>query len=115
MTVTVAPETFRFVKFDSALVARVAHQLVGALGIDRPVHVEIDETTPLGRVSATFGSDDGDTISISVESGAFEDSKRPREQSEVATAVNLGRILLRVRDRLQGGFGVAPADRKSVV
>ncbi len=110
MTVTVAPETFRFVKFDSALVARVADELVGALGIERPVHVEIDETTPLGRVSAIFGPDDGDTISISVESGAFEDSRRPREQSEVATAVNLGRILLRVRDRLQGGFGAAPAD-----
>jgi hypothetical protein len=110
MSVTVAPETFRFVKFDSDVVARVAEMLVGALSIDRPVHVEIDETTPLGRVRATFGPDSGDTIRISVESGAFEDSRRPREQSEVATAVSLGRILLRVRDRLRGGFGEAPAD-----
>lgn len=110
MSVTVAPETFRFVKFDSDVIARVAEMLVGTLGIDRPVHVEIDETTPLGRVRATFGPDSGDTIHISVESGAFEDSRRPREQSEVATAVSLGRILLRVRDRLQGGFGEAPAD-----
>ena len=106
MSVTVAPETFRFVNFDAAMTSRVADSVVATLGIDRPVHVEIDETTPLGRVRAVIG----DTISISVESGSFEDAKRPRSQSEVATAVSLGRILLRVRDRLHGGFGEAPAD-----
>jgi hypothetical protein len=110
MTVTVSPETFRFVKFDSAVVARVAQELVAMLGIERPVHVEIDETTPLGRMRAVIDPAATGPITISVESGAFEDSRRPREQSEVATAVNLGRILLRVRDRLHGGFGEAPAD-----
>ncbi|MDP2290403.1 MAG: hypothetical protein Q8M22_04400 [Actinomycetota bacterium] len=107
MTATVSPLEFRFVKFDAALTERVADELVAALGIDRPVHIEIDETTPLGRVRATIGDD---AIHLHVESGAFEDSKRPREQSETATAVNLGRILLRVRDRLHGGFGEAPPD-----
>lgn len=106
MSVTVSPQTFRFVKFDAALIERVAAGLVAALRIELPVHIEIDETTPLGRVRAEIG----DTVRISVESGAFEDSKRPREQSELATSVNLGRILLRVRDRLHGGFGEAPAD-----
>ncbi|MGB8860436.1 MAG: hypothetical protein WCC60_14320 [Ilumatobacteraceae bacterium] len=110
MSATVTPETFRFVKFDSTMVARIADGLLAALGIDRPVHVKIDETTPLGRVRADFGPNPGDPIDISVESGAFEDSRRPREQSEVATAVSLGRILLRVRDRLHGGFGEAPPD-----
>lgn len=110
MTVTVAPQAFRFVKFDAAVVTRVAEELAASLDMQQPMHIEIDETTPLGRVSATFGTGADDTISIKVESGAFEDSKRPREQSEVATGVNLGRILLRVRDRLQGGFGEAPAD-----
>lgn len=110
MTVTVAPQNFRFVKFDSEVVARIGDELVAALGIDRPVHVEIDETTPLARVRATVDPAAGGVITVNVESGAFEDSRRPREQSEVATAVNLGRILLRVRDRLEGGFGEAPAD-----
>jgi len=110
MTVTVAPETFRFVKFDAAVVTRVAEELAASLDMQQPLHIEIDETTPLGRISATFGTGTDDTISIKVESGAFEDSKRPREQSEMATAINLGRILLRVRDRLHGGFGEAPAD-----
>jgi hypothetical protein len=45
-----------------------------------------------------------------VQSGAFEDSRVPREQSEAATAANLGRALLRARDRVQGGFGEAPPD-----
>jgi hypothetical protein len=51
-----------------------------------------------------------DSITIHAESGAFEDSKRPREQSEVATTASIGRALLRARDRLTGGFGEAPAD-----
>ena len=107
MSVTVAPHDFRFVKFDAQVVQRVGDELLATLGIDRPLHVEIDETTPLGRVRATVNPDG---IVVNVESGAFEDSKRPREQSETATAVSLGRILLRTRDRLQDGFGEAPAD-----
>ena len=107
MSVTVAPHDFRFVKFDAQVVQRVGDELLAALAIDLPLHVEIDETTPLGRVRATVNPDG---ITVNVESGAFEDSKRPREQSEAATAVSLGRILLRTRDRLQGGFGEAPAD-----
>ena len=110
MTVTVAPQTFRFVKFDSAVVTRVAEELAAALDMQQPLHIEIDETTPLGRVRATFGTAPDDMITVNVESGAFEDSRRPRDQSEVATAINLGRVLLRVRDRLHGGFGEAPED-----
>ena len=106
MTVTVAPTEFAFVDFDSTLITRIGDQMVAALGIDRPVHVEVDETTPLGRIQIEVG----DTIRIHVESGAFEDSRKPREQSEVATAANLGRALLRARDRLSGGFGEAPPD-----
>jgi hypothetical protein len=106
MTVTVSPTEFSFVQFDPALIARIGDQLVAALGIDRPVHVEVDETTPLGRMRIEVG----DTITIHVESGAFEDNRKPREQSEANTAANLGRALLRANDRIQGGFGEAPAD-----
>ncbi len=106
MTVTVEPQIFRFVQFDAVLIARVADQLIQLLGIDRPVHIEVDETTPLARVALELGDD----ITVRVQSGAFEDSRKPREQSETATAANLGRALLRARDRQQGGFGEAPAD-----
>jgi hypothetical protein len=106
MTVTVTPETFQFVCFDSGLIQRIAEGLASALQIGRPIHVEVDETTPLARVRVELD----DTIVVRVESGAFEDMRRPREQSERATATALGRALLRANDRLVGGFGEAPAD-----
>lgn len=106
MSVTVIPQTFNFVAYDAALIERVAEELLASLGLDRDVHIEVDETTPLSRTRVEIG----DTISIRAESGAFEDTKRPRQQSEVATATSLGRLLLRVRDRLNSGFGEAPPD-----
>jgi hypothetical protein len=106
MSVTVIPQTFNFVAYDAALIERVTEDLVASLGLDRDVHIEVDETTPLSRTRVEIG----DTISIRAESGAFEDTKRPRQQSEVATATSIGRLLLRVRDRLNGGFAEAPPD-----
>ena len=106
MTVTVTPATFSFVNFDAALIQRTAEGIAAALGISRPIHVEVDETTPLARIRLEVG----DSIVIHVESGAFEDTRRPRDQSERATASALGRALLRANDRLVGGFGEAPAD-----
>jgi len=108
MSVTVSPQEFRFVSFDAALIQRVAESLLGALGMtDRNLHIEVDETTPLARIRIDVT---GDPIVVHAESGAFEDTRRPRQQSENATAATLGRVLLRARDRLVGGFGEAPAD-----
>jgi hypothetical protein len=107
MTVTVTPQTFNFVAYDAALIQRVTEELVASIGLaDHDVNIEVDETTPLARMRVVIG----DTIDIRAESGAFEDTKRPRQQSEVATATSIGRVLLRVRDRLSGGFGEAPPD-----
>ncbi|MFM2078946.1 MAG: hypothetical protein RJA49_2836 [Actinomycetota bacterium] len=106
MTTTVEPSSFKFVQFDADLIARITDGLVAAIGIDRPVHVVVDETTPLGRVRTEIGDD----ITIRVESGAFEDSRKPREQSELSTTASLGRALYRARDRISGGFGEAPPD-----
>jgi hypothetical protein len=109
MTVTVTPHTFTFVSYDPEVIGRVADQLVDALGLhDHPVTVDVDETTPLARVRVDVGS----TIAIHAESGAFEDMRQPRKLSETATATSLGRVLLRARDRLTGGFGEAPPDDK---
>ncbi len=107
MSVSVVPQEFRFVAFDASLIQRVAEGLLASLGLgDHDVHIDVDETTPLSRMRV----ETGDTISIRAESGAFEDTKRPRQQSETATATSLGRMLLRVRDRLSGDFGEAPPD-----
>ena len=108
MSVSVTPQAFNYVAFDAALIQRVAADLLASLGLTgRDVHIEVDETTPLARLRVEVG----ETISIRAESGAFEDTKRPRQQSETTTATSLGRVLLRVRDRLGGDFGAAPSDK----
>lgn len=111
MTVTVSPQQFQFVHFDAELIQRVAESLAAALGLDRGVAIEVDETTPLSRVELDLGQPGG-VLTVRAESGAFEDTRRPRHQSETATAVSLGRVLLRARDRLLGGFGEAPPDEQ---
>jgi hypothetical protein len=107
MSVTVIPHTFQFVAFHAALIEQITRTLVEALGIEQDVTIEVDETTPLARIRIDVT---GDPIVVHAESGAFEDTRRPRQQSENATAATLGRVLLRARDRLVGGFGEAPAD-----
>ena len=95
------------VTFDAALIERIAEDLLASLGLQgHDVSIEVDETTPLSRMRVEAG----DPISIRAESGAFEDPRKPRQQSETATATSLGRVLLRVRDRLVDGFGDAPPD-----
>lgn len=104
--VTVTPEEWHYVAFDSGRIAAVAGKLLGEVGLDVDLVVEVDETTPMGRVATTSL----DPLAVSVESGAFEDAKRPRQLSEQAVADVLGRILHRCRDRLDPAFGGPPPD-----
>jgi len=105
-TVTVTPEEWKFVFFDGPRIAAIGEKLLGEIGLDADVRVEVDESTPLGRVQVTSV----DPVVLAVEGGAFEDSKRPRHLSETATADTLGKWLLRVRDRRDPAFGDPPAD-----
>lgn len=106
MAVTVSPDAFSFVAFDADTIRALTGSIVAMLGIDRPVHVEVDETTPLARVSITIDT----TITLHIESGALEDPQRPRVLGETVASVTIARALLKARDRISGGFGEAPAD-----
>ena len=104
------PEVFRYVAFDADQIRDVAANLVASLGLEAcDVAIIVDETTPLSRIAMELGEDQ---ITVRVESGAFEDTREPRKQSETAVATSLGRVLLRARDRLSGGFGEAPPDEE---
>jgi hypothetical protein len=110
MTTTVTPDTFRFVDFDAEQIRSVADGLLAALGMSgRDVTIIVDETTPLSRINVDPDAG-SEAITVRAESGAFEDTRRPRRQSETAVATALGRVLLRVRDRRDGSFGDAPPD-----
>lgn len=107
MTVEVTPEAFRFVAFDSAYISRIAEHLVAQFGLQQHnIRVVVDETTPLARITVRIG----DPIELTFQSGAFEDTRRPRQQSELATTRALGRALMKVRDRLSNDFEDAPDD-----
>ncbi len=104
--VTVSPETYNLIEFESERIRAVASKLVEEIGVQVPVRIEVDETTPLGRAWTSSL----EPLVLSVESGAFEDPKRPRHLSERSVADVLGRLLFRVRDRLDPSFGEVPAD-----
>jgi hypothetical protein len=107
LSVTVSPREWRFVQFDSDQIEAVAAKLASELGIDRDIAIEVDESTPFGRVEVAAIDP---SIVLRLEGGAIEDPKRPRHLSERGCADVLGRILHRVRDRLDPSFAGAPAD-----
>lgn len=106
--VTVTPETFTLVNFDSAHIIEVATRIADDAGIasDAEIRIEVDETNPFGRTSV----ESLDPVVIKAEGGAFEDPKRPKQMSDKSIAESLGRILFCAADRLSGSFGAAPAD-----
>jgi hypothetical protein len=107
MGVTVQPDTFTFVQFDAGAIRTAVEGLLERVGLaDRDVQVDVDESSPIARVQVQAG----DPIVIIAESGAFEDTRRPRELSDLAVATACGRMLLRLRDREGGAFAEAPAD-----
>lgn len=108
MTIRVTPESYQFVAFDSAYIARIAARVTALLHVeDLNFHIDVEETSPLTRV---FVDVTPELVTITPHSGALEDTRLPRQQSEKATTVTLARGMMRARDRIRGGFENAPPD-----
>jgi hypothetical protein len=108
--IVVTPERFSLVFFDAERIAELAGLVADRIGFsgDVEIRVDVDEKIPLGRVKVASI----DPITLAVEGGAFEDAKRPRHMSDRSVLDVMGRLLLRVKDRLEPGFSDAPADDK---
>ena len=106
--ITVVPEEFTLVQFEATRIAEVAADVAGRIGFPdgTAVRIEIDEQSPLGSTELLAI----DPVTLAVESGAFEDAKRPRHLSEQSVRSVLGRLLFRARDRLGPSFAHAPPD-----
>jgi len=106
--VSVTPEQFTMVLFDGASIAEVAAGVADRVGIpaDAEIRIEVDQRTPLGRTALASL----DPITITVESGAFEDAKQPRHLSPRGVQDVVGRLLFRAKDRLDPAFGDPPPD-----
>jgi hypothetical protein len=110
--VTVTPEEFKLIKYDSAEIAMVVASLAERLGVANPIHVIVDETTPLALMSAELDGTSSDaTITIRAESGALEDTKHFTHFNVNHTEISIGRMLLRAHDRLRPDFADAPPDQ----
>ena len=108
MTIRVTPESYQFVAFDSAYIARIATRVAVLLNVeDINFHIDVEETSPLTRIFVDIAPD---LVTITPHSGALEDTRLPRQQSEKATTVTLARAMMRARDRIRGGFEEAPLD-----
>src|SRR5205807_4322023 len=106
-SVTVSPEQFSFVQFDAAEIASIVSDMADKVGLsDRTIHIEVDERTPLGS-SAVVSLD---PITITVESGGFEDAKHLRHLSRESVEGVVGRHFMRTIDRLDPSFGDPPVD-----
>ena len=109
--VTVTPEEFTFVKYDAAEIAGIVAELAEHLEIANPIHVVVDEATPLAKVyEEVDGTSSDATITLHAESGALEDRQHPMSFSPANARESFGRILLRARDRLRPDFAEAPND-----
>ena len=108
--VVLRPDKYALVDFEPERIKAIAEQVADAAGLpaDREVIVEVDDRSPLGRSSI----DGMDPIHISLESGAIEDPKHPRQLSENGAAGAIGRLLFRAADRLTDGFADAPPDEE---
>jgi len=106
--ITVTPAEFTMVFFDGARIAELASAIADQVGVpaDAEIRIEGDETSPLGRTKVVSL----DPVVLSVEGGAFEDAKRPRQMSERNVRETAARLLFRIHDRLDGSFADAPPD-----
>jgi hypothetical protein len=109
--VTVAPEQFLMVAYDANEIAAVVRELSDLIGITNPVSVEVDERTPLSKMSASIDSTSSDaTVHLRFESGALENTKQLTTFGASRARLSIGRMLFRASDRLSGRFDDAPAD-----
>ncbi|MGI9646837.1 MAG: hypothetical protein ACR2O6_16140 [Ilumatobacteraceae bacterium] len=109
--VRVTPEEFHLIKYDAGEIAQIVTALAELVGVGNPIHVVVDETTPLSKMSADVDGRSSDaTITIRSESGALEDTQRFTHFSASSARGSLGRMLLRARDRLRDDFADTPSD-----
>jgi hypothetical protein len=106
--VSVSPDEYHYVSFDSAVIAKNIAEVADLVGLpaDTEIIVNIDESTPLGRALVTSYA----PITLEVEGGAFENAKAPRQLSERSVRDVVSRLLFKVNDRLSGRFDAAPPE-----
>ena len=109
--ISVSPEQFAMVSYDADEIANVVLDLCARIGITNPVSVEVDERTPLSKMSASVeGTSSDSVVRLQFESGALENTKQLTTFGAPRARLSIGKMLLRASDRLSGQFDDAPPD-----
>ncbi len=109
--VSVSSAQFVQIKYDADEIADIVEEMADRLGVSNPVHVVVDETTALAKMSSTVdGASSDATITILVESGALENTQRFTTFSADAARESIGRMMLKALDRMRDDFADAPGD-----
>jgi hypothetical protein len=109
--VHVTPEEFTLVEYDAGVIAGLAEELAGAVGLPDGIEIEleVDEELPLPLVGST--ADVVGARAVLWFSGAnFEHTHHRAQLDRVLARTELAMSLLRAADRLTPGFEGAPAD-----
>jgi len=104
--ISTTPETFTMVLFEPDRIRELATEVAGKVGVSADIQVEIDEASALGRARVMSA----EPVKLWIQGGALEDPKRPRHLADHNIIEVFGRLLFRVRDRLDPNFGNPPAD-----
>lgn len=108
--VTVAPEKFELIDFDSGEIAKITEEVADAVGLppECPVTVNVDEAVIMGRATAQVL--DGGAVLVDATGGAFESLRKARVFDAARGRAVLGHAMQRAADRLNPDFGSPPAD-----
>lgn len=104
--ISITPAQFTMVLFETDRIKELVAEVAGRVGVDADIQVEVDEASALGRSRVASA----DPVKLWLQGGALEDPKRPRHLSDQNVVEVFGRLLYRVRDRLDPAFGQAPND-----
>jgi hypothetical protein len=111
VAVSLVPEEFTLVKFDASEVRGLVESAIADTGFpaDVDVTVEVDEVLPHPLTASVVEIIDG-AVTLWFTGGCFESPQRTTGLSVGHTKVELAAALLRAKDRLSGGFELAPED-----
>ena len=104
--ISISPEKFTMVLFETDRIRELASEVAGRVGVEVDIAVEVDEASALGRARVMSV----EPVKLWLQGGALEDPKRPRHLSDRNVVEVFGRLLYRVRDRLDPAFGKPPSD-----
>jgi hypothetical protein len=105
--ITVSPETFTFTLFDAPTIRLLAERVVGIVGLDCDVRIEVDDATPAILTDLVAWDP---AVVLSIAGGALEHSKRVRQLGHDETLEVLGRLLFRAADRRSPAYADAPCE-----